>query len=462
MIDNWYALLICILKPVTVEKAFDLFEGIFPKVNNTAVTQDDVEDMIKLKNEGLTYRELGEIYGMSKDAVHKRIKGGCMGSQRNWTPEEKTYLSDNWGTLSMSTLMAKLNRSRNAILVMARRLSLGPFLEGGEYVTFNQLLKTLGYGGGSGYLMKSWVKDRGFPLKYKRVDQNRFKVVYIDDFWEWAERNQDLLDFSKFEENALGKEPDWVKVKRKNDFQHRLKIKTDPWTPAEDEKLKRLLKQQKYTYLELSKILGRTSGAIQRRCCDLKIKDRPVKADNHVEWTNEELQLLTNMIKQGYRYPAMSMELGKSDKAIRGLVFRYYLTERLDRVREYIGTGNFGDNRPPRTIGQYNLMTIEEKNEVKDLLTRLVAILRFEYKQFFDGSDFWQKDLCQHWEGYCTKCQTDCDSCTEFERIRPQYCKRCGGTFYERRKELICRRCREQRVKQYLRKKAVLNKGVVA
>lgn len=74
MKENWYVFLICILKPVTVEKAFDLFEGISPKIINTAVTPDDVEDMIRLKREGLTYRELGDMYGMSKDAVHKRIQ----------------------------------------------------------------------------------------------------------------------------------------------------------------------------------------------------------------------------------------------------------------------------------------------------------------------------------------------------------------------------------------------------
>ena len=382
-----------------------------------------------------------------------------MGKARNWTPEDKIYLSDNWGTTAMPTLMEKLNRNKNAILIMVQRLDLGPFLECGDYITFNQLLRALGYTGGTGYLTKSWVNDRGFPVKYKRVNENRFMIVYLEDFWEWAEKNQELLEFSRFEENALGKEPDWAKDKRKRDFKYKQQIKTDPWTTLEDEKLKRFLKQQKYGYKELSKIFGRTSGAIQRRCCDLKIMDRPVKADNRIEWTKEELQRLGDMIKQGFRYSAISDVIGKSDKAIRGYVYRFYLTESLDKVREYIGTGSFGDNRPSRKIGQYNLMTIEEKAEVKELLTRLAVILRFEYKQFFEEGDFWQKDICQHWEGYCTKCQTDCDSCTIFQRIRPQYCKRCGGTFFERREEQICRRCREQRVKQFMRKKAVLSRG---
>lgn len=380
-----------------------------------------------------------------------------MGKARNWNDEDKDYLSDNWGTVSMPTLMTKLNRNKNSILIMVQRLDLGAFLDSGDYITFNQLLLALGYTGGTGYLTKSWINDRGFPVKYKRVNENRFMVVFIDDFWKWAEKNQELLEFSKFEENALGKEPQWAKDKRKRDFRYKQQIKTIPWTPTEDERLKRFLKQQKYGYHELTKIFGRTSGAIQRRCCDLKISDRPVKADNHVEWTDNNLEQLGSMIKSGYRYQAIADIIGRSDKAIRGLVFRYYLTENLDKVRGYIGDDKFGDNKPVKKIGQYNVMNREERAEVRELLTRLAVILRFEYKQFFEDEDFWQKDLCEHWEGYCTKGQTDCDSCVSFQRIRPQYCKRCGGTFFERQPEQICKRCREQRVKQFLHKKAALS-----
>lgn len=382
-----------------------------------------------------------------------------MGQARNWTEDDKIYLSDNWGSVAMPTLMAKLNRNKNAILIMVQRLNLGAFLDSGDYITFNQLLLSLGYTGGTGYLTKSWIKDRAFPVKYKRVHENRFMTVYLEDFWKWAEKNQDLLDFSRFEENALGKEPAWAKEKRKIDYQYSRRISTEPWTPTEDEKLKRLLKQQKYGYQELSKILGRTSGAIQRRCCDLKIPDRPVKADNHNEWTYEDLDILCSMIKKGYRYPDIADRLGRSDKAIRGLVFRNYLTENLDKVREYIGTGTFGDNKPVKRISNWNCMNREERKEVRELLTRLAAILRFEYKQFFEGSDFWQKDMCQLWDGYCTAGEHDCDSCISFQRIQPQYCKRCGSSFYEKKPEQVCRKCREQRVKQYLRKKAVLSRG---
>lgn len=381
-----------------------------------------------------------------------------MGQGRNWTQEEKQYLEDNWGTLSKQTLAKNLNRSLNAIEVMKNRLRLGAFLDNGDYVTWNQLQIALGLGrSGSGYKMISWVKNRDFPIRTKKVGNNSFKIVKIDDFWKWAEQNKDLLDFTKFEKNAIGEEPAWTKEKRKHDFEKARKYVNTPWTKAEDEKLKYLLRQYKYTYDDLSKMLKRTNGAIQRRVCDLGIKDRPIKADNHVKWTDEDFGLLGELIKQGYGYELIAEKIGKSAKAIRGRVYSMYLTENLDKARMIIGKGSWGDNRPERTISQWNVMNTEERKQVKDLVIRLAAIIRFEYKQFFDDCDYWQKDLCQHWDGFCTKCQVNCDECTEFLKINPQNCKRCGNTFYERKDNKFCNKCREQKKKQYLRKIAILN-----
>ncbi len=137
---------------------------------------------------------------------------------KKWKEEEIQYLCDNWGSKSIGTMKRRLNRSKSAILNKATRLKLGAFLEASEYITWRQLLNTIGVADG-GYKSISWVKNRDFPVKTKRMDKNAYKIVYIEDFWKWAEKNQDLLDFSKFEEHSLGKEPPWAKGKRKRDFE---------------------------------------------------------------------------------------------------------------------------------------------------------------------------------------------------------------------------------------------------
>lgn len=385
-----------------------------------------------------------------------------MGQGRNWTKEEIAYLEDNYGQLSYGTLAKNLNRSYNGINVMARRLGLGAFLECGDYVTFHQLLIALGQGNsGYGYKMISWVKNRDFPIHYKRVNENRFRIVYIDEFWEWAEKNQDLLDFSKFEENILGAEPEWVKRKRKLDYKKSMKYRKTPWMKKEDEELKRLVTKHKYTYDEISKKMGRTCGAVQKRLCDLGIQDKPIKADNHNQWSEDDLHLLGELIKQGYNYDLIAEEIGRSSKAIRGLVYRYYITENLDNVRAYIQEGDFGDNCPEKQLKHFKIMNTEERNEVRGLVSRMAGILDAEFHSLLaetDWGEYFQKDMCKNFGNQCLQEGIGCDECTRYKKIEPQNCKMCGITFFEKKSNLYCMRCREQRRRNYLRKKMALKK----
>lgn len=385
-----------------------------------------------------------------------------MGRERNWTAEEREYLEENWGSVSIPSMMKRLSRSENAIKVMAQRLGLSAFLVSGDYITLNQLRISLGQPNGGGYLMTSWVKNRAFPVHTRRVNKNSFRVVYLDEFWKWAERNQSFIDFSRFEENALGIEPEWAKEKRKRDCRRRQKITSNPWTPADDDKLKHLLSQYRYSYKDLSRELGRTEGAIQRRINDLKLKARPIKADNHIMWTPSEFETLGQMIKEGHSYEEMSQVIGKSAKAIRGRVFQMYLTENLDRARFHINGGIWGDGRPERQLRQRLQMSVEEKGSVQSDISKLIYLLLQRAREISPVSeeykDYWQKDMCANWDNAvgCTAGESSCDTCTSFQRIQPQYCKRCGITFYTRRESLFCPDCLKAKRNQYLKKSAVL------
>ena len=380
-----------------------------------------------------------------------------MGQARNWTQEELNYLMDNWGVIPKTTMAKKLNRSINAINIKKDRLGLGAFLDSGEYVSFNQLLIALGKAGGYGYKSISWIRDRGFPVKYKTVENSKFRVVYLKDFWQWAEAHRNFIDFSTFERHSLGEEPAWVEEQRNRDKLKNLKYKTAPWTKIEDQRLAGLLKEHRYTYLELSIKLGRTSGAIQKRILDLSLRERPVKADNHVSWENEDFERLSDFIKQGYSYDLIAEILQRSSKAIRGLVYRVYRTERIDLVRTMMGDGQWGDGKPEPIVG--GMLLPAEKRQVRQAMADLTTLLKVRRNQLaFDG--YWQKDMCIYWDNVkgCTAGESDCDSCSSFIRIREQYCRRCGATFMEREQMEICPRCKVQRKKQYQKKWAVLNK----
>lgn len=378
---------------------------------------------------------------------------------KNWTKEEENYLEEKWGIVSVPSLAKKLNRTENAIVVRAQRLGLGQFLMGGEYVTFNQLTRAFNDTSAS-YKLTSWVKNRGFPVHTKRVRNNSFRVVYLHEFWKWAEENRSFLDFSKLEPYSLGEEPSWVPEQRAKDFEAFRLQRKDPWTVLEDDKLRYLLSQHKYGYAELSDILRRSAGAIQRRISDLKLKDRPVKADNHgasAAWSEQDFTILADGIRNGDSYTLIGKKIGKSEKAVRGKVYFVYLTENADKVRKMLGDHEWGYGAPEPTVKQAVHLS-RTRTETKAALTDLVTVLRTRMNDL--GYDpYWQRFMCQNWDSVqgCSAGCTECDTCTEFVRIKPQYCARCGGTFYERKENRFCEACRTARKKQAQRKWCRMN-----
>ena len=141
-----------------------------------------------------------------------------MAGGRLWTSEEETYLMEKWGQASIPAIAKHLDRTVEAIKNRASRLHLGPVLMGGGYATFNQLMLVLTGGSQSyTYQKESWIKKRGLPVHTKRVIDNSFLVVYLDEFWVWAEQHRSFIDFSKMEPLALGAEPAWVAQQRKID-----------------------------------------------------------------------------------------------------------------------------------------------------------------------------------------------------------------------------------------------------
>lgn len=180
--------------------------------------------------------------------------------------------------------------------------------------------------------------------------------------------------------------------------------------------------------------------------------------------TNRQVDILDRMIKAGSKYEAIHEQIpSKSTKAIRGMVYRYYLTEDLCKVRKLIGDGVFGDNLPERQLKHMNCMTPEERNAAKDDVSKLAYLLLQHARNISPVSeefkDYWQKDMCMHWSDItgCDAGETSCDSCTSFCRIREQFCVRCGGSFLNRKKSQLCDACKVARIKQAQRKWAVLN-----
>lgn len=69
-LTGYYALTLSILKNWTPEMAWAYLTDAKP---NKTITNHDIEDMIELKKT-MTYTELGEVYGITRNAVYRRIR----------------------------------------------------------------------------------------------------------------------------------------------------------------------------------------------------------------------------------------------------------------------------------------------------------------------------------------------------------------------------------------------------
>lgn len=240
--------------------------------------------------------------------------------RRNWTAAEVEYMKNNWGDVSIKGIAIKLKRSINSVKEKAYKVGLKRMIHSGEYITFNQLLNIIKGKEGVGRYTKK-IEKANFPIRYQKVINEKVKVIYMDEFWKWFEKNKHLIDLKYTQNGDFGYEPAWVDEKRRAD-KRAAEYKTTPWTAYEDENLKRLLKTYKYGYREISIKLKRTEGALKRRMMDLKIKERPLRADPHTPWKPEEIEKVKKLYLKGYKSQIIAEYIDRSALAINGLLER--------------------------------------------------------------------------------------------------------------------------------------------
>lgn len=253
----------------------------------------------------------------------------------NWTKEEVEYLQDQWGVTSIKGMSTRLGKSINAVKLKAQRIGLSDARMNFDGITVCQLGKALGREYST---MKNWINRYGMPAKRKLFAQSaRVLVIAYSDFWKWAEKHKELLNLAKMEPGTIGPEPEWAKVKRKADQLRSQKTwQSVDWTPAEDQRLAQILKTE-ITYPELARMFNRSESSIKRRIHDLNLKMRPVRLNNLIKYTPDEVQTLLRMAQEGYSYETIGAVLGKSALGVRGKLERMGFDFKRRRLK---GTAN--------------------------------------------------------------------------------------------------------------------------
>jgi hypothetical protein len=72
--ENYYALMVSIFRKCSPEQSFELLKTGKKHKTKRGVYLDVVPELQKLREQGLSYSAIGELYGMSRDWVFMKLK----------------------------------------------------------------------------------------------------------------------------------------------------------------------------------------------------------------------------------------------------------------------------------------------------------------------------------------------------------------------------------------------------
>lgn len=250
-----------------------------------------------------TQSEIAEIFNVSQTYISALFIKLGIKSRRIWTKEDLEYLENKFGTSTVKTIAKHLQKSEDAIIIKAKRLGLGGITVASELLNANQLASAIGV---DRKTIHRWIDKEGLKAAKKILAKEKaFWRISINEFWKWAENNQEQIKWSKFEKNSLGKEPKWVDIARKK---HMLKPKreAEKWTFKEDESLKMYWDAGKSTRF-IGETLNRSSKSILKRAARIGLNRRKIK----IPWKLIEIETLINMKLEGYTDAQVAEELGR-------------------------------------------------------------------------------------------------------------------------------------------------------
>lgn len=228
--------------------------------------------------------------------------------RKYWTDDEISFLEEKTGVMKITTIAEKLGRSVSSVELKMKRLGISDTKLQTGMLTLNELAGIINV---DNHTVYRWSKKHGLKVLKKITSKKQYyHLVDINDFWKWAEKNKEKINFSKIEPFSLCPEPHWFDEERKKDYQSIPKRQAAKWTEYEDKRLIDLVNGN-YTQMEIADLLNRSEHAIQRRLSRLREMRKLPKNKIILRWSDEELNTLLKLEKQGLSDKQIAYELGR-------------------------------------------------------------------------------------------------------------------------------------------------------
>lgn len=229
-------------------------------------SREDVHMLRYLAKKGASIDEISEKLNRSRNAIvlsAKRYSVQIYQPGRKWSAEDLDYLRRTWGKIQLCFLSHHLHRTPSAIAQMAHEMRLDAVYQSSEDIGLMDFVRATGIS--RERILYTLVPKWGFPIKKLRNGTKQF-YYYVDfeHILPWMETHQDLYDASKIKEDFFV-EPDWLKEKRRKDTKDPSyldnNVRRRAWSEQDVSRLKYLAKKG-YTPRQIAEEIGRTPGAV--------------------------------------------------------------------------------------------------------------------------------------------------------------------------------------------------------
>lgn len=194
---------------------------------------------------------------------------------KKYSDTDKEYIRRCWGEESINKMSTKLKRSKYALTRYSERHRLGGYTMSGSNFSTSEVASMFGVDPST--ILNYWIKKYGLKVSKEIKFKRNIVRIRINDLMWWCKHNQDKFSTLTLEEYALGKEPVWLKEKRKKD---KYSIpKRQEWTTLAEQKLIEYVMSGMSNVI-IAKNMNRTPNSISRKksrlieCGRLDIKNK--------------------------------------------------------------------------------------------------------------------------------------------------------------------------------------------
>lgn len=247
-------------------------------------------------------------------------------AREHWTGKEIEFLEQHVGKMTIPTLAKRLTeecgyeRSATAVYTKLKRLGITNMYQETGRMSANELAGLVGV---DYHAVKRWItKGMLTAVKRKVVYERQHYLISTENFWEFAEKHKEHVNFLRIEPNSIAPEPEWVAAERKKEYYDMPKRQSKLWDEEED-KLLISMRKAGHSVQEISERLKRTVASIHTRKTILAKQGLMPYDQVTIRWSKREIELFYKLEEKGYTTEQIAYELGREEHQVR--YKRHYL-----------------------------------------------------------------------------------------------------------------------------------------